>query len=270
MSEATRGTEVADSEVQQTSHTHRRFKDELRRERASEGGTEGGVCDRDDSNPLDEPDARVDWSDLPDGILHRVFQLLFQEKDGHQIVGTCGQVCRGWHDDAWDVLMQDTAATRRPVPGVAPEDNDEAEGGEGMMNGDAKKEDSTVRARRETSDASSMDEDIVSKRRKLPDESEAVSAPSGGGGGGGVGDEPDGYDDDGSELFVGAGPFPRPNAADAANTTGAPAEQVGSGAQDSAHCQHSDGSVLHAGDGAAARQQTPTSLARGRAGEPDE
>ena len=101
MSEATRGTEVADSEVQQTSHTHRRFKDELRRERASEGGTEGGVCDRDDSNPLDEPDARVDWSDLPDGILHRVFQLLFQEKDGHQIVGTCGQVCRGWHDDAW-------------------------------------------------------------------------------------------------------------------------------------------------------------------------
>ena len=140
-----------------------------------------------------------------------------------------------------------------------------------MMNGDAKKEDSTVRARRETSDASSMDEDIVSKRRKLPDESEAVSAPSGGGGGGGVGDEPDGYDDDGSELFVGAGPSPRPNAADAANTTGAPAEQVGSGAQDSAHCQHSDGSVLHAGDGAAARQQTPTSLARGRAGdEPDE
>ena len=264
MSEATRGTEVADSEVQQTSHTHRRFKDELRRERASEGGTEGGVCDRDDSNPLDEPDARVDWSDLPDGILHRVFQLLFQEKDGHQIVGTCGQVCRGWHDDAWDVLMQDTAATRRPVPGVAPEDNDEAEGGEGM-NGDAKKEDSTVRARRETSDASSMDEDIVSKRRKLPDESEAVSAPSGGGGGGG-GDEPDGYDDDGSELFVGAGPFPRPNAAD---NTGVPAEQVGSGAQDSAHCQHSDGSVLHAGDGAAARQQTPTSLARGRAGDPD-
>ena len=155
---------------------------ELRRERASEGGTEGGVCDRDDSNPLDEPDARVDWSDLPDGILHRVFQLLFQEKDGHQIVGTCGQVCRGWHDDAWDVLMQDTAATRRPVPGVAPEDNDEADGGEGMMNGDAKKEDSTVRARRETSDASSMDEDIVSKRRKLPDESEAVSAPSGAGG----------------------------------------------------------------------------------------
>jgi len=184
-------------------------------------------------------------------------------------VGTCGQVCRGWHDDAWDVLMQDTAATRRPVPGVAPEDNDEADGGEGMMNGDAKKEDSTVRARRETSDASSMDEDIVSKRRKLPDESEAVSAPSGAGGAG-VGDEPDGYDDDGSELFVGAGPFPRPNAADAANTTGAPAEQVGSGAQDSAHCQHSDGSVLHAGDGAAARQQTPTSLARGRAGEPDE
>ena len=212
----------------------------------------------------------MDWSDLPDGILHRVFQLLFQEKDGHQIVGTCGQVCRGWHDDAWDVLMQDTAATRRPVPGVAPEDNDEADGGEGMMNGDAKKEDSTVRARRETSDASSMDEDIVSKRRKLPDESEAVSAPSGGGGGGGVGDEPDGYDDDGSELFVGAGPFPRPNAADAANTTGAPAEQVGSGAQDSAHCQHSDGSVLHAGDGAAAREHTPTSLARGRAGEPDE
>jgi hypothetical protein len=136
-----------------------------------------------------------------------------------------------------------------------------------MMNGDAKKEDSTVRARRETSDASSMDEDIVSKRRKLPDESEAVSAPSAGAGGG---DEPDRYDDDGSELFVGAGPFPRPNAADAANTTGAPAEQVGSGAQDSAHCQHSDGSVLHAGDGAAARQQTPTSLARGRVGDLDE
>ena len=113
--------------------------------------------------------------------------------------------------------------------------------------------------------------EVVSARYGARADANAGGAVAGtgasGGGGGGGGDEPDGYDDDGSELFVGAGPFPRPNAAD---NTGVPAEQVGSGAQDSAHCQHSDGSVLHAGDGAAARQQTPTSLARGRVGDLDE
>ena len=125
MSEET-GTEVADSDAAVTQR-FRRFKDDLQRERASEGATPD-----DGPNPLDQPDARVDWSDLPHGILHRVFQMLYREKGGRELVGVCGQVCRGWHDDALDVLMQDTAATRRPVLGVAPDDDgrgdDETEG----------------------------------------------------------------------------------------------------------------------------------------------
>ena len=100
MSEET-GTEVADSDAAVTQR-FRRFKDDLQRERASEGATPD-----DGPNPLDQPDARVDWSDLPDGILHRVFQMLYREKGGRELVGVCGQVCRGWHDDALDVLMQD-------------------------------------------------------------------------------------------------------------------------------------------------------------------
>ncbi len=252
MSEET-GTEVADSDAAVTQR-FRRFKDDLQRERASEGATPD-----DGPNPLDQPDARVDWSDLPHGILHRVFQMLYREKGGRELVGVCGQVCRGWHDDALDVLMQDTAATRRPVLGVAPDDDgrgdDETEGGETGAGGwrrggggggrgtrgEGDEEDTTAAAKRETSDTSSEDDDEVgSKRRRLPDESEAASA---------------GADDDG--ILGGFGytrtaaratthhrraptltlnPNPNP-------TLGAPAEQAGSGAQDSAHCQHSDGSV---------------------------
>ena len=234
----------------------RRFKDDLQRERASEGATPD-----DGPNPLDQPDARVDWSDLPHGILHRVFQMLYREKGGRELVGVCGQVCRGWHDDALDVLMQDTAATRRPVLGVAPDDDGrgddetETEGGETGAGGwrrgggrggrgtrgEGDEEDTTAAAKRETSDTSSEDDDEVgSKRRRLPDESEAASA---------------GADDDGGGSGAGDGGRPRratthhrraptltlnpnPNP-----TLGAPAEQAGSGAQDSAHCQHSDGSV---------------------------
>ena len=243
MSEET-GTEVADSDAAVTQR-FRRFKDDLQRERASEGATPD-----DGPNPLDQPDARVDWSDLPHGILHRVFQMLYREKGGRELVGVCGQVCRGWHDDALDVLMQDTAATRRPVLGVAPDDDgrgdDETEGGETGAGGwrraggrggrgtrgEGDEEDTTAAAKRETSDISSADDDEVgSKRRRLPDESEAASA---------------GADDDG-------GGFAPATAATAAMATthhrrapgppGAPAEQAGSGAQDSAHCQHSDGSV---------------------------
>ena len=243
MSEET-GTEVADSDAAVTQR-FRRFKDDLQRERASEGATPD-----DGPNPLDQPDARVDWSDLPHGILHRVFQMLYREKGGRELVGVCGQVCRGWHDDALDVLMQDTAATRRPVLGVAPDDDgrgdDETEGGETGAGGwrrggggggrgtrgEGDEEDTTAAAKRDTSDTSSADDDEVgSKRRRLPDESEAASA---------------GADDDG-------GGFAPATAATAARATthhrrapgppGAPAEQAGSGAQDSAHCQHSDGSV---------------------------
>lgn len=256
MSEET-GTEVADSEAAVTQR-FRRFKDDLRRERASEGATPD-----DGPNPLDQPDARVDWSDLPDGILHRVFQMLYREKGGRELVGVCGQVCRGWHDDALDVLMQDTAATRRPVPGVAPEhdgddDDDETDpGGETGAGGrrrgrggggrrttarEGDEEDTTAAAKRETSDTSSADDDEVgSKRRRLPDESEAASA---------------GADDDGSGFNVGGGgatavPAIAATAVHAAThhrrasgpPPGAPADQAGSGAQDSAHCQRSDGSV---------------------------
>ena len=200
MSEET-GTEVADSDAAVTQR-FRRFKDDLQRERASEGATPD-----DGPNPLDQPDARVDWSDLPHGILHRVFQMLYREKGGRELVGVCGQVCRGWHDDALDVLMQDTAATRRPVLGVAPDDDgrgdDETEGGETGAGGwrrggggggrgtrgEGDEEDTTAAAKRETSDTSSADDDEVgSKRRRLPDESEAASA---------------GADDDGSPAAGG-------------------------------------------------------------------
>ena len=263
MSEET-GTEVADSGAAVTQR-FRRFKDDLRRERASEGATPD-----DGPNPLDQPDARVDWSDLPDGILHRVFQMLYREKGGRELVGVCGQVCRGWHDDALDVLMQDTAATRRPVPGVAPDggddDDDETERGETGAGGRRRggggrrtrgegeeEEDTSAAAKRETSDVSSVDDDEVgSKRRRLPDESEAASAGAdddgggfaGGGGGGGEGGGGGGGGVAGwAPVNAVTPPTTTHHRAGAFGPPGAPAEQAGSGAQDSAHCQRSDGSV---------------------------
>lgn len=107
----------------------------------------------------------VRWSDLPEGILLQVFEVLFKEPNGRQLVrvwlppppfflhfdlfpssslnqhfpsprktkktrstsrltlllpllageqvSNCGQVCKGWHDDAMDVLLRDTAVSGR-------------------------------------------------------------------------------------------------------------------------------------------------------------
>lgn len=65
--------------------------------------------------------------DLPEGLLHKVFETLCQEgHEGLQCVRHSATVCKAWNQVAFDVLLGDTAASRpaRPLPMsrvVAPE-----------------------------------------------------------------------------------------------------------------------------------------------------
>eukprot|EP00898_Chlorokybus_atmophyticus_P008124 jgi/Chlat1/8312/Chrsp78S07724 len=58
------------------------------------------------------------WLDLPEGPLHRVFELMASSEDGHIHVMRAGRVCKNWRVASQAILLGDTAASRphRPLP----------------------------------------------------------------------------------------------------------------------------------------------------------